>query len=124
MILILVLSDRQGTLLIPPPTFTSLTEISKLSRLHWIPYQALLTTKTLRFLLPSSDPSSPAEPSGNAAPSVVLLSFDECSELAKSREMKDREQVYSFVVENKNGDKMYFATESARDWLNWSSTIR
>jgi len=108
-------AHQQGLLLVPPLNFTSLTEIAKLHRSHWIPYHAILTTRSLHFLV-NSDPSTQTP--------ILILDFERCKSLNKPRELRDREQLFSFVAEIENGKKRYFACESARDWTTWSNKIR
>ena len=84
----------QGLLLVPPPNFTSLTEIAKLHHAHWIPYHAILTTRTLHFLV-NSNPSTQTP--------ILVLDFEHCKSLNKPRELRNREKLFSFVVEMEHG---------------------
>ncbi|GAA5833266.1 hypothetical protein JCM5353_007929 [Sporobolomyces roseus] len=86
----------EGLLLVPPPNFTSLSEISKLQHSHWIPYRAVLTSRTLRFLV-QSDPSTRTP--------ILVLDFDHCQSLEKPREPRDKEKLFPFMVEMENGEK-------------------
>ncbi|GAA6015401.1 hypothetical protein JCM11491_000415 [Sporobolomyces phaffii] len=107
------------TLLVPPPNFTSLVEIGKLSREYWISYRAVLTTRTLHFFLPV-EPSTAQDPPRP----VLILDFDQCESIVNSPELKDRHRVFKFLVELKSGRQLTLATESAVAWMAWTSAIR
>ncbi|GAA5916085.1 uncharacterized protein JCM6883_003078 [Sporobolomyces salmoneus] len=108
----------EGTLLVPPSNFTSLSEIGKLSRPYWIPYHAILTTKSLSFVLPSMLETPPST-------TRTILEFDRCTSIDKPIELRDREGLFTFQVEmSEERGKKYFATEAATDWVTWTTAIR
>ncbi|GAA5964909.1 hypothetical protein JCM3765_004105 [Sporobolomyces pararoseus] len=117
----------EGTLLAPPPSFTSTREISRLHREYWIPCQAILSTEAVYLLMPSDNlsplPSQIQQPR-SASSATLVLELDECRSLNKPTDVKDRDRLYPFEIELEDGMKLYFATETANEWMTWTTTIR
>ncbi|GAA5992559.1 hypothetical protein JCM5350_005916 [Sporobolomyces pararoseus] len=116
----------EGTLLAPPPSFTSTREISRLHREYWISCQAILTTRALHLLVPSEDFSTlqPQMRRPSDSSSDLTLDLDEFRSLNKPTDVKDRDELYPFEVKLVDGKKLYLATETAKDWMIWTSTIK
>ncbi|GAA5960213.1 hypothetical protein JCM21900_000551 [Sporobolomyces salmonicolor] len=105
----------EGWLLLPPTSASALSELAALPPSSWIPHYVLLTPRILQ-LLPPTDGQPPA----------VALIMKECDSIDFAPELPIRKEEHFFpwAVKIKDGEKMWFAAGSGREWLSWTCRLR
>ncbi|GAA5919118.1 hypothetical protein JCM1841_005634 [Sporobolomyces salmonicolor] len=105
----------EGWLLLPPTSASALSELAALPPSSWIPHYVLLTPQILQ-LLPPTDGQPPA----------VALIMKECDSIDFAPELpiQKEEHFFPWAAKIKDGEKVWFAAGSGREWLSWTCRLR